>query len=496
MHNPSFSSRVAIQSPQQPLALLARVLDSIGIGLALYMATVVSTSDDGWSRIHAFYAMVAIMLMQFYSEFFHVYQNWKINNTMVSRLWMLGISTMTWIFTCLTLVVIALVFDQSAHLLDWQLAGYWFGFTLVAFAMIRLVLNFIIRTLRNHGINVRRVAIAGAGPLGRFVSEQIDDNPWVGYQLIGVYDDRSQKEHQSELVVNRRKREAIGNLEKGLPVDGTFQDLVDHAAEKRFDAIFITLPMRAEHKAQEIIRKLASKSVVAVYVIPDFYSSTYEAHFTHLLDINGIPAVSIYENPVSGLRSVVKRLEDIVLSTIILAIIAIPMVFIALAVKLTSKGPIIFKQTRYGLDGKEIKVWKFRTMNVMENGAAFRQATRNDPRITPVGGILRKLSLDELPQFFNVLGGSMSIVGPRPHAVAQNEAYRNTIRGYMLRHKTKPGITGWAQVNGFRGETDNLEKMRKRVEYDIEYIRRWSLFFDLRIILMTIVKGFTGENAY
>ncbi len=493
---PSFSSRAMIQSPQQPLALVARVIDSLGIGFALYLATLVSTTDDGWSRIHAFYAILAILLMQFYSEFFNVYQTWKINNNLLSRLWMQGVISMTWFFTCLTLLLIALLFDQSIHLLDWHLATYWFVFALLLFALIRFALNFVIRGLRARGINVRRVAIAGAGPLGRFAKEQVRDNPWVGYEIVGVYDDRSQKEFQVDPVVNRRKREAIGDLEKGLPVDGAFRDLVDAAAERKFDAVFITLPMRAEHKAQEIIRKLASRSVTAVYVIPDFYSSAYEAHFTHLVDINGMPAVSIYENPVSGLRSIVKRLEDIVLSLIIIAIIAVPMLFIAIAVKLTSKGPVIFRQKRYGLDGKEITVWKFRTMTVMENGDDFRQATRNDPRITPIGAILRKFSLDELPQFFNVLGGSMSIVGPRPHAVAQNEAYKNTIRGYMLRHKTKPGITGWAQVNGLRGETENLEKMRRRVEYDIEYIRRWSLFFDLRIILMTILKGFTGEHVY
>ncbi|HGG60417.1 MAG TPA: undecaprenyl-phosphate glucose phosphotransferase [Gammaproteobacteria bacterium] len=485
-----------IQSPQQPLALVARVVDSLGIGLALYLATVVSTTDDGWSRIHAFYAILAILLMQFYSEFFNVYQSWKINNTLLSRLWMQGVISITWFFTCITLLLIALLFDQSIHLLDWHLATYWFVFALLIFAVIRFVLNFIIRALRKRGVNIRRVAIAGAGPLGRFTTEQVRDNPWVGYEIVGVYDDRSQKDQQMEPLVNRRKREAIGDLEKGLPVVGNFQDLIDAAAAKEFDAVFITLPMRAEHKAQEIIRKLASRSIAAVYVVPDFYSSAYEAHFTHLVDINGMPAVSIYENPISGLRSIVKRLEDIVLSLIIIAIIAVPMLLIAIAVKLTSKGPVIFKQTRYGLDGKEIKVWKFRSMTVMEDGADFRQATRNDPRITPIGGILRRLSLDELPQFFNVLGGSMSIVGPRPHAVAQNEAYKNTIRGYMLRHKTKPGITGWAQVNGCRGETENLEKMRRRVEYDIEYIRRWSLFFDLRIILMTILKGFTGEHVY
>ncbi|PLO77418.1 undecaprenyl-phosphate glucose phosphotransferase, partial [Klebsiella quasipneumoniae] len=171
-----------------------------------------------------------------------------------------------------------------------------------------------------------------------------------------------------------------------------------------------------------------------------------------------------------------KRIEDIVISSIILLFISPILLIIACLIKLTSPGPIIFKQTRYGMDGKPIKVWKFRSMSVMENDNKVIQATKNDIRITKIGRLLRRTSLDELPQFFNVLFGGMSIVGPRPHAVAHNEQYRNLIEGYMLRHKVKPGITGWAQINGWRGETDTLEKMEKRVEFDLEYIREWSIW--------------------
>lgn len=478
---------------QEPLALIARVVDSLGIGLALYLCTTFVDSVDGWGRVHAFYALLAILLMQFYAEFFHVYQNWVIKNTFWSRFWMLALSSSAWMVTGLTLLTIALIFDQQPELLDWKLAGYWFGLTIVMFAVSRLVINSLIRLARLSGFNVRRVAIAGAGPIGHYVKGQIEDNPWVGYELVGVFDDRSHKEHQIEKIINRRKREAVGELHKGLPVNGNFKQLLEGALAKDFDAVFISLPMRAEHKTHEIIRQLAN-TTVAVYVIPDFYS--IETHFTHMVNINGMPAVSVYENPVSGLSAIVKRLEDVALSLLIMALILIPMIIISIAVKLTSKGPIIFKQVRYGLDLNPIKVWKFRTMRVMENGSDFKQATRNDPRITYLGRILRKYSLDELPQFVNVLSGSMSIVGPRPHAVAHNEAYRNIIRGYMLRHKTKPGITGWAQVNGFRGETDRLDKMQGRVMYDIDYIRKWSIFLDLKIILLTVFKGFSGKHVY
>ncbi|SDX51503.1 putative colanic acid biosysnthesis UDP-glucose lipid carrier transferase [Pseudomonas syringae] len=191
-----------------------------------------------------------------------------------------------------------------------------------------------------------------------------------------------------------------------------------------------------------------------------------------------------------------KRAEDIVLSSLILLLIALPLLLIAIAIKLTSPGPVLFRQRRYGLDGRSIMVWKFRSMSVQENGDVVHQATRNDARVTPLGGFLRRTSLDELPQFFNVLYGDMSIVGPRPHAVAHNEQYRKQVSGYMLRHKVKPGITGWAQINGWRGETDTLDKMRMRIEFDLEYIERWSIWLDLKIILLTLFKGFLNKNAF
>lgn len=192
----------------------------------------------------------------------------------------------------------------------------------------------------------------------------------------------------------------------------------------------------------------------------------------------------------------VKRLEDITLSLLILGLIALPMLLISAMIKLTSPGPVFFRQKRYGIDGRSIEVWKFRSMHVMENGADVVQATRGDARITPVGAFLRKTSLDELPQFINVLLGDMSIVGPRPHAVAHNEHYRGQINSYMLRHKVKPGITGWAQINGWRGETDTLDKMQKRVEHDLAYIHNWSLWLDLKIVFLTVFKGFVHKNAY
>ncbi|MCL4151663.1 UNVERIFIED_CONTAM: hypothetical protein GTU68_031720 [Idotea baltica] len=251
--------------------------------------------------------------------------------------------------------------------------------------------------------------------------------------------------------------------------------------------------MSAEQRIKQVAEQLAD-TTASVYIVPDIF--TFNLLNSRWVDFQGITAISIYETPFAGLNSIVKRIEDVVLSSIILVLISLPMLLIALGIKLTSKGPVFFKQSRYGVDGEPIKVWKFRSMTVTEDGDKVVQATQGDSRITPFGGFLRRTSLDELPQFFNSLGGSMSIVGPRPHAVAHNEEYRQKIQGYMLRHKVKPGITGLAQINGFRGETDTLDKMEGRVRYDLRYIQTWSLSLDLKIIFLTIFKGFKHDNAY
>jgi putative colanic acid biosynthesis UDP-glucose lipid carrier transferase len=235
-------------------------------------------------------------------------------------------------------------------------------------------------------------------------------------------------------------------------------------------------------------------STVSVYFVPDFFVfDLIQAHFDH---VAGVPVVCICESPFRGLRGVVKRFSDIIIALMSLAFIWPVMLAVASAVKLTSAGPVLFKQKRYGVDGKSINVYKFRSMTVMEDGDSVKQATKNDSRLTPIGGFLRKTSLDELPQILNVLEGSMSIVGPRPHANAHNKYYRKLIKGYMVRHKVKPGITGWAQVNGFRGETETLDKMEQRVNYDLDYLRSWSLWMDLKIIMLTVSLVLKRKNAY
>ncbi len=304
--------------------------------------------------------------------------------------------------------------------------------------------------------------------------------PELGLNLAGFYDDRE----------NERLPEIPAELGHRL---GTIPELLDAARQGKVNMIFITFPMRAERRIRRVLNQL-SDSTASVYIVPDFF--VFELLHSRWTNISGLPAVSVFENPFYGIDGLVKRALDLVVGSLTLALVAVPMLVIACLVKLSSPGPIFFRQKRYGLDGREILVWKFRSMRVCESGDAFTQATRDDPRTTPLGAILRRTSLDELPQLFNVLDGSMSLVGPRPHATKQNEEYRSLIQGYMLRHKVKPGITGLAQVNGWRGETDTLEKMEKRVECDHRYIREWSLSMDLKILLRTIAVVLSRQNAY
>lgn len=237
-----------------------------------------------------------------------------------------------------------------------------------------------------------------------------------------------------------------------------------------------------------------AKSTLFVFTIPDLeLSSPRRGQWSNLVNI---PIIRIDETPFWGVDGWLKRISDLIIAGGALLLSIIPMLIIAIAIKLCSPGPVLFKQRRYGINGREIHVWKFRTMRVCDDGDRFIQTTRNDPRVTPLGAVLRRTSLDELPQLINVLMGDMSIVGPRPHPVAMSRHYRHRIKGYMLRYRVRPGITGWAQVNGWRGETDTPEKILERIEHDLWYIQNWSLWLDLRILLLTLIPGCADRNAY
>jgi putative colanic acid biosynthesis UDP-glucose lipid carrier transferase len=346
----------------------------------------------------------------------------------------------------------------------------------------RFVVGIALHEARARGFNERTAAIVGVSAVGERLANRFATSPWMGIKLIGFFDDRT-----------------IGRLEAStlsqIDVRGGLDMLVEAARNREVDMVYIALPPRAEPRINDLIRRLAD-TTVSVYLAYDF--GGYDLVRARWSSVGDVPVMSVVENPFYGADGFVKRIEDLVLAAVIVPIIAVPMAAIALAVKLTSPGPVFFRQRRYGLNGDEISVLKFRTMTVCEDGDSVVQAQRNDARVTRVGALLRRASLDELPQFLQVVSGTMSIVGPRPHAVAHNEQYRALIQGYMRRHKVKPGITGWAQVNGWRGETDTVEKMEKRVHYDLDYISRWNLLFDLKIVAMTVftILRDRKRNAY
>ncbi|MEP7069328.1 MAG: undecaprenyl-phosphate glucose phosphotransferase [Usitatibacter sp.] len=362
-------------------------------------------------------------------------------------------------------------FDERV-LLTWALAT-----PIVLFLAHMLTPAILPRLLAAEGMN-RVAVIAGAAALGDKLAERIRATPYLGVQVAGFFDDRS-----TERLGGMSDEEILGNVE----------ELAQFVKKNRVDLIYLTLPLASQPRIMKLLDDLRD-TTASVYFIPDIF--LFDLIQGRMDTIGGLPVLAVCETPFFGMNAMVKRLSDIVLSTLILVGIAPVLAAIALGVKLTSPGPVLFRQRRYGLDGREILVYKFRSMTVTEDGAVVTQATKNDQRVTPFGGFLRRTSLDELPQFINVLQGRMSIVGPRPHAVAHNEQYRKLIKSYMIRHKVRPGITGWAQVNGLRGETETVDKMQARIEYDLDYLRHWSIKLDLHIIWKTVFVVFKKQNAY
>lgn len=417
--------------------------------------------------------LVVSVAFLYIAESFDLYRSWRVGHFAEMILVLFACISVSFVIA----VMLAFLLKESEEFSRVTIV-LWFVLSSSLSFLWRLLKREYIKACHKVGINIKRVAIIGATDSGNNLLTEIRIRDELGYEVVGVYDDRDP---------NR----IFGDLH--LDVAGKIEKAVSLARNGEIETLFITLPLKAEKRIADILERLGD-TTADVYYIPDFLvSSLVRSRFTNVGDID---ALSVFESPYLGAKEWIKRTEDIIISTVILCLISVPLLMIAIAVKLTSPGPVLFKQRRYGLRGQEIMVWKFRTMNVMENSDKVVQATKGDTRVTKFGCFLRRTSLDELPQFFNVLAGSMSIVGPRPHAVAHNEEYRGQVRYYMLRHKVKPGVTGWAQINGWRGETDTLDKMENRVKFDLQYIKDWSLWLDLKIIFVTIFKGFTNPNAY
>lgn len=460
--------------PQRSLRdSLYRLADGASIVGTLAAITVWRTGFVGGEFQTA--AAIALVGFFFVAEFTGLYRAWRGNAPEKEMLCAL----LTWAWTVLVLLAIGFV-TRSSHVFPRSSILLWMAAAPATSLGYRLVVYWTQRTLRAQGFNARKFAIVGVNELGLQLARNIEESPELGLRVAGFYDDRPESRTPS---VPDEVGQRIGRLD----------ELVEQARSGEVDIIYITFPMRAEARIRNVLERL-SDTTASVYIVPDFF--VFELLHSRWTNIGGLPAVSVFENPFYGVDGILKRIVDVALASAALLLLALPMLVVSAAVKLTSRGPIFFRQKRYGLDGREIFVWKFRSMTACENGGQVRQATRNDSRLTPIGGFLRKSSLDELPQLFNVLEGSMSLVGPRPHASIHNEEYRKRIQGYMLRHKVKPGITGLAQVNGWRGETDTLDKMEKRVEFDHKYIREWSLWLDVQILFRTLFVVFSRQNAY
>jgi putative colanic acid biosynthesis UDP-glucose lipid carrier transferase len=359
-----------------------------------------------------------------------------------------------------------------------RLFWWWALITTPALVIATLATQQLMRALLMSSFDNRKAVVAGYNVSSLELARRLRDNPGLGIRVDGFFDDRSHDRLE---------------LAPDATLVGPLHEVAAYVNEHRTDVIFIALPIRHVKRVLSLLDDLRD-TTASIYYVPDIF--VFDLIQARSGDIHGIPVVAMCETPFYGYRGVSKRLTDLIFAMGILVLSVPLLVLIGILVKLTSPGPMIFKQRRYGLDGREIEVYKFRTMKVTENGVHVQQATKGDPRITPIGGLLRRSSLDELPQLINVLQGRMSLVGPRPHAVAHNELYRKLIKGYMLRHKVLPGITGLAQVNGCRGETQELHQMEARVRYDLEYLRHWTPMLDVKILLLTLLKVFRDDRAY
>jgi len=454
---------------------LYRLLDLSCIALSTYVSIFVLSINS--SPYYFILASTCIIVFFILSEMVGTYQH------EISRMFKTSVKSilLTWTVTFLFLLVIGYFSGNLKHF-PRTMITIWFIATPIYLVIWRYAIKLAKSKYYQDASTLKNFAILGANTVGSHVADTILDDFSIGYRFLGFYDDR--KKDDKRIVHSLGEHTYLGD----------FDQAVEDARRGKLDVIFIVLPMVAEYRIAKIL-DLLGDSATEVHIIPNFF--VYNLLHARWHNIGSYLALSIYDTPFYGVGSMVKRIEDIILGSIILSLISIPMLIIAIIIKVTMPGgPVIFKQKRYGIGGQEVTVWKFRSMSVCEDGDSVKQATKDDQRITPFGAFIRRTSLDEFPQFINVLQGTMSIVGPRPHAVAHNEFYRKEIDGYMLRHMVKPGITGLAQISGCRGETKEVGQMRERIKYDLRYIRNWSLYLDIKIIFLTIFKGFVNKQAY
>ena len=463
-------STTNIRTTRSLLPTVLHTIDSIMLCISLPLVQWITQQPMNQSTTIC--SLIACVLLFLVGELFGIYRPGRGRSADHE----VALVTVVWTTTYVCLLLVGLFTRTSdtfarSSIIAWYFVGGLF------ILCTHMWLRTVIESLGRRGYGLSKTAIVGSNRLGLEIARNAKASTESGLMIIGFFDDRGDVRRAAP-------------TENTPPFMGNCNKLMEMIGTGEIDTVLITLPMRAEKRIQSVLDRLANTTASA-YIVPDFF--VFELLHSRWTHVGGLPVVSVFESPMYGVDGWLKRFLDLSISLVGVVLVSPVLLICGLIVKCTSPGPIFFRQKRYGLDGKEILVWKFRSMNTCDNGPIVKQATKNDKRITPFGAILRKTSLDELPQLFNVILGSMSLVGPRPHANAHNEHFRKLIRGYMLRHKVKPGITGLAQVEGSRGETDTVEKMEARLSLDHRYIRDWSIWMDIKIMFKTFFVVLRNE---
>lgn len=415
-------------------------------------------------------AILAALLTIIVFPAFQLYESWRGKSIGVE----LRALSIAWaiVFTMLLLITVA---TKSSANFSRQWMGFWSLTAVALLGLSRLILRYTLRWLRSQGFNQRRIVIVGTGELASQVADRLRDFPWAGLEIAGFFSENFP---------------AVGDSIRANPVLGGISQLAGYTSSHPVDQIWIAIPWGHQDKIDHVLHELRN-STIEVRMVPDIFS--YRLLNSSMSEVAGMPVLELSRSPMHGMNRLIKALEDRILALLILALLSPLMIAITVGVKLSSPGPVFYRQKRVGFNNQPFIMLKFRSMPVdAETGSGPIWAKPDDHRATRFGALLRKTSLDELPQFINVLKGEMSIVGPRPERPVFVERFKGEVHGYMHKHMVKAGITGWAQINGWRGNTD----LQKRIEYDLYYIENWSLWFDLKIIFMTIFKGFIHKNAY
>ena len=464
------------------LSVLSRIIDIAMVALGAALAAAAHSGkfvwlDDMQSVSLAFDCLLVVVFFPALG----IYQSWR-GKPLYDLLCRVAGG---WVLVEVTGILISFSLHRSDSLSRLWLA-YWALATIVLLIVTKVIVYSILRGLRREGFNQRAVAIVGGAPYGRFLIEQMRSRPDAGFSPVVVFDEDG--------TINHYEDPDAGDAIDGVPVERDYQRMLELVRQRAIRELWLALPISKEKAIHRFVMDLRN-DFVNIRFIPDVRSLTL---FNQpMVELLGVPAINLAASPITDLRVLPKRVFDRLFALAALTALAPVMLVIAAMVKLSSPGPVFFRQKRKGIDGHEFEIYKFRSMKVhKEEAGRITQATRRDPRITAVGAFLRRTSLDELPQFINVLRGEMSVVGPRPHALEHDDIYKDLVKGYMHRYRIKPGITGWAQINGYRGETDRIEKMMGRVKLDLYYMQHWTFWLDIKIVVLTLWKGFTGSNAY